>query len=775
MRSNRLLRFAAPLLWLSWFVILSGCSSTAHLPAGEYLYIGRGKTKIVAEDDTKESAEAIAKAEAYTNVPPNGALLMSPRYRLPIQPGLWVHNSFAQDSSWLGKKIYSMFATEPVLLSGVNTQVRAQLASNALKEHGYFRAVVTDSIAFSQWDTLQAKAFYTMDLGKPFHYDSIAYLPAWSLPDGGVYNHAEVSAIKRGNQFNLAAIQADRQAISSYLREHGHYYFSPDVLSYEIDTIAHSGAAAMRVRLKETVRDRVIYPWKIGNVKVSLRGAEGNELQDSLSLEGVKIYFNGSLPVRPMVLARRIFLKSGSFYSQTNEQNTLQALSRLGAFSSTNLLLTPADTINHLLDLHILSDIDKPWDASLEALVKLKSNNFMGPGLSLSASRRNAFGGGERLSMSLWGSYEWQHLKNIFNTRSGLNSYELGTDLSLATPSILLPGLSDELYPFPTTTDFTLSASMLHRARYFRMLSLGFSATYMFNRWMKHKHTITPFRLKYSLLSHRTEEFDEILEKNAVLGLSFQNQFIPEVAYTYTFDDIFEDKGSHHLWMEYSLSEAGNLINLLYTLSGKDYNTSKEFLGIPFAQFIRTTGDIHYTYEINPQQTLAARLAWGAIFSYGNSTVAPYREQFFVGGANSIRAFSIRSIGPGRYIPSGDQYAFMDQVGDFKLEANLEWRFRLWGGLYGALFVDTGNIWLLREDSDREGGALSEIRGIPDFFNQLALGSGVGVRYDLGLIVIRGDLGVGLHLPYATERRGYFNLPSLGDALNFHFAIGYPF
>lgn len=760
-----------------WGIIflLIGCSTTANLPSGEYLYIGRGKNKIITEGESKETKKAIAVAESHLNVPPNGSLFGSSRYRLPIQPGLWVHNSFAQDSSWWGRKIYSMFGSEPVLLSTVSPTLRAQLAENSLKEHGFFQAYVTDSVAFLEKDSLKARVFYTMNVGEPYPYDSISYLPKWSLPEGKYYDHESASLLKVGDQFNLAAIELDRFQISSYLRNHGHYYFSPEALAYEADTIASPGKVQMRVRLKDGIRSRALNPWKIGSVTLSVQRETGEELRDSLVFEGVKLRYNGTLPVRRTVLSRRIFLKPLSYYAQTNEQNTLQALSRLGAFSSTNLTLFPVDTVNHILNLHISTNVDKPWDTSLEALFKLKSNAFRGPGLAWSAARRNAFGGGERLSMSLIGSYEWQDFKHIFDSRLGLNSYELGMDLSLSTPSILLPGLSDNLYSFPTTTDFTLSASMLHRARYFRMLSLGFSATYMFNRWMHHKHTIVPLRLKYNLLSHRTDEFNDILANNTALGLSFRNQFIPEVTYTYTFDDILEDRGSHHLWMEYSVSEAGNLINLLYTLSGKQYDTTKELFGIPFAQYVKLTGDVHYTYQINPKQSIAARLSTGGIFTYGNSVIAPYSEQFYVGGANSVRAFSVRSIGPGRYIPSEGRYAFIDQVGEFKLEANLEWRFRLLGSLHGALFLDAGNIWLLREDKSRMGGALSEIRSASDFFDQIALGTGVGIRYDLGLLVIRLDTGVGLHLPYPTSRKGYYNIPSFGDALSFHFAIGYPF
>ena len=156
-------------------------------------------------------------------------------------------------------------------------------------------------------------------------------------------------------------------------------------------------------------------------------------------------------------------------------------------------------------------------------------------------------------------------------------------------------------------------------------------------------------------------------------------------------------------------------------------------------------------------------------------TVAPYSEQFYVGGANSIRAFTVRSIGPGRFVPRNSRYAFMDQIGEFKLEMNAEYRFRLAGDLHGALFLDSGNVWLLRPDENRPGGSLQEITDAKDFFKQLALGSGLGLRYDLNYLVIRFDVGVGLHLPFETTRQGYYNLPKFANSIGYHFAVGYPF
>ena len=169
--------------------------------------------------------------------------------------------------------------------------------------------------------------------------------------------------------------------------------------------------------------------------------------------------------------------------------------------------------------------------------------------------------------------------------------------------------------------------------------------------------------------------------------------------------------------------------------------------------------------------SLVGHLNGGVLFTYGNSYYAPYTEQFYVGGANSIRAFPVRSIGPGRFRSEEKRWRYVEETGDVKFQANLEWRMRIWGNLHGAVFLDAGNVWLLHEDDYREDALLK----MNNFFRQMAVGTGVGVRYDLDYFVIRLDWGFGLHVPYQTDRSGWFNIPSFKQGNSLHLAIGYPF
>ena len=198
----------------------------------------------------------------------------------------------------------------------------------------------------------------------------------------------------------------------------------------------------------------------------------------------------------------------------------------------------------------------------------------------------------------------------------------------------------------------------------------------------------------------------------------------------------------------------------------------KKFLGIPFSQFAKATTDFRYYRRLWGDVELATRFLVGAGWAYGNSSVLPYSEQFYIGGANSIRAFTIRTVGPGSYAPPQDQVdAYLDQTGNFKLESNVELRFPILGDLHGAVFLDAGNIWLLKAEANRPGGTLNK----KTFWRDIALGTGVGLRYDISFLILRLDMGIGLHAPYNNDKPHYYNMDSFGKSLAFHLAIGYPF
>lgn len=796
---------------LLFLFIMAGCSVTANLPENQQLYAGLKGIEVKDEDKSKFGQSALASAEKPLKVKPNNALFNDPSRRSPLPSfGLFMYNKFVNDNTALGKWFFKKFAAKPIFISDVNPSARATVAQNILHEYGYFNAEIQSEVIPSKKDSLEAKVRYTIHMGTPYIYDSIEYLPPIHLHDSTVLDHSKLSQLHKGDNFSLDGLVADRKEISNKLRDYGFYFFRPNDVAFEADTLIAPGKVQVRTLLPANLPRQSRMPWQIGRIELQMRNRQdvlqNRELKDSVLIDSaILVRFNDGLPIRKNVLKNRIMFRPGDFFNQTREGSTLTALSALGTFSSTRFVYTPRNTevpqtdtvtrqmevldkegVKQLflpysdagkLDLEVRMMQDKLWDVSIEALYKVKSNNYMGPGLNLGLARHNIFKGGEVLSLDLYGSYEWQTGKSPFDKRAfDINTYQFGADLSLKFPALLMPVLSDRYLNGTARTTFTLGASVLNRANFFRMNSFGFGFIYDFNVTPINQHSITPLRINYNMLSSRSREFDQLMDENPALRLSLQSQLIVQNGYTYTFDNIPDSRMAHHIWFRVGVSQAGNLLNLFYKMAGKPYNDTKKLMGVPFAQFVKGTGELRYTYTIDRNQSLAMRVGGGIIYSYGNMIIPPYSEQFYVGGANSIRAFTVRSLGPGSFKPDlEDRYGFIDQTGSVKLEANLEYRGKLIGNLHGAVFLDSGNVWLLRRDDRRPGGSLREISSTTDFFKQIALGTGVGLRYDLSFLVVRFDAGIGLHLPYETSKKGYYNIPRFKDGLAYHLAIGYPF
>jgi len=512
----------------------------------------------------------------------------------------------------------------------------------------------------------------------------------------------------------------------------------------------------------------------VGDIAVHLNGVYGEAPNDSMMYKDLKIYYYDKLKVRPDVLYKQLRFHPSQTYSYFRDTRTQERITQLGMFRYVEMNYTPRDSTDacNVLNVNIRTAYDLPLDGELDLNITTKSNDQTGPGASFSVTRKNLFGGGENLTLGLKGSYEWQTGAQNTDNGSLMNSYEYGVSASLFIPRVLFPRLGKKDYDFPASTTFNLYADQLNRARFFKILAFGGDATYVFNPTRTSKHTIIPFKLKFNVLQSTTHLFDSIANENKSLYLSLNNQFIPSMSYTYTYDTSGRRNARNRLWWETTLTSAGNITSCIYRAFGKSFSEQKDLLGAPFAQFLKINSELRYTWNIDKNQSLATRVAGGLIYSYGNSDVAPYSEQFYVGGANSIRAFTIRSLGPGSYHPAEDnKYAYIDQTGDIRLEANMEYRFRIIQDLHGAVFMDAGNVWLLRDDTTRPGGKF-QWKGLAD---EIAVGTGAGLRYDLSFLVIRVDCGVALHLPYTTSRKGYYNIPKFKDGLGWHLAIGYPF
>lgn len=758
-------------------IMLAACSTTKHLPEGETLYLGLKKVNIVNEDKSPAAENALEEVNGAISIAPNNAIFVNPNVRFPIPFGLWIYNRFERYEKGFGHWIFKKLAANPVLISTVNPDTRVKVATNLLRDYGYFNGKVTYQVDSTR-NPRAVKLSYDINMGKPYFIDTLEYRGFSAYADSLIRANLSGRLVNKGDHFNVVTLNSERDRIIDLLRNYGYYYARSEFITFYADTLRNPGHVCIRMQPKNNLPPEALRTYFLGNTNVRLTGYNGEEPTDSIRLRDFTIHYAGKKPgLRFGVLRNRFIYRKGEQYSLRRQNYTQEALSRLGVFKYNEFQYVPRG--KDTLDINVNSLFDLPYDSELELNATMKSTKQTGPGAIFKLSRKNFLRMGASLSLELNGSYEWQTSSTVNREKSVMNSYELGAALTLDFPRIILPWIKNRIDPFrfPSHTNFKIYIDQVNRARYFRMLSFGGSVSYSFQPSRSMKHTVTPLHLAFNRLQHRTAAFDSVATANPMLFRSLDDQFIPSVTYTFTFDDSWKQKRVQW-WWENSISSAGNITSLIYQAFGKKLSQrDKKFLGTPFAQYLKYTTELRPLIKFDDRNHLAMRFMAGVIWAYGNKTVAPYSEQFYVGGANSIRAFSIRSIGPGRFHPAEtSRFSYVDETGDIKLEANLEYRFRIIGNLFGgslngATFLDAGNVWLMRSDSSRPGAQFT----FKKFFDSVALGSGVGIRYDLSFLVLRLDWGIALHVPYETGKSGYYNIPRFKDGMGVHFAIGYPF
>ena len=571
----------------------------------------------------------------------------------------------------------------------------------------------------------------------------------------------------------MDSLSAERVRRANALRNKGYYYFRPDYIEFEADTLITPGAVALRMDLASNMPNLARKQYRTGEITTTIlrRSTRNPGTPDTLETSKGNLIVYRPSKIRPNMIPSCITFRKGRLFSVRSMDLTQQRLSRLGIFQNIQIQPIPVDTsdLNPTLNVNIMCQLDRPMEATLEANVTSKSNSYLGPGIIFGVTNTNLFGGAEKFNLQLHGTYEWQTGSKAKG--SVFNSYEVGITGTLSFPRLLAPKFVRRINRDLNWTNISLGASLMNRPHYFKLAEFEGGISYEWHPTRHSYNQLTLFKLVYNKLIHTTPEFDSIMMANPAVALSFQNQFIPQMSYTYQLNKWLERERINGFDFTLTATEGGNIFDAIYRLCG--VKGEKRLFGTPFSQFVKAQAQLVYSRRLvrGSDQWLVNRFLIGAAHAYGNSRQVPYSEQFYIGGANSIRAFSVRSLGPGSYRPPVSmQNGYFDQTGTFKLEVNSEYRFPIVSILHGAAFVDAGNIWLLKNDPLRPGGLLQA----KTFLKDVALGTGVGLRVDIGMLVIRGDLGYGLHAPYYTGTNHYFNI-KFNKAFAFHLAIGYPF
>jgi len=764
--------------WCRWAAVacvvlmVASCSTTSKLGEKDVLYTGVKKLNYHEQQGVKIDPNVKDNIFTTINVKPNNPLY-SPYYRTPFPIGLMLYNHIDENATGFKGWIFKHFASRPVLIRRVNPQARVDMINTILRNNGYFTSSASYTLIPDKKNPKKAKITYDVNVNDPYVLGDIQYLNNNTPICNMIDSLARINPyLHKGSRYSLDSLSNVRTTITNFLRNRGYYFYRPEYIQYLADSVQDEGVIHLRLVESPDIPNIARVRYRTGDITAVVIDNDGVGTPDTILTERCTLIRYNPVRIKDGTIPSCIRTRKGRIFRVGSLERTQAALSRLGIFSNVDIQVTPLDTItpsgDGILDMLINCQLDKPWEVKLELQGTSKSNSFIGPGVEVGATHKNALGAGEKFSINLHGEYEWQTGGGGQYNDADFNSYEFGLEAGLTFPRLLAPRF---LYPsrrYTNWTRFTLGADLLNRPDYFKMATVSMGVTWEWHANKYSFHELTPFKLTYTKMISRSDIFLEAMANNPAIQQSFDDVFIPKIEYTYTFD---KDINYHnHITFTGNVSEAGALFGAAWSLFGA--HKEKELFGTLFSQYIKAQAQVVWTRRLGLEGKLVSRLLVGIAHPYGNSDQMPYRELFYAGGANSVRAFAARTLGPGSYKPEfRDRYTMYDQNGTFKIDINTEYRFPILGYFKGAVFLDAGNVWYIQDGTYYSYAVLD----LKHFFDELAVGTGLGLRLDMDMLVVRADLGIGIHAPYDTGKTGYFNLPSFKDALAFHIAIGYPF
>ncbi|MFD1467696.1 BamA/TamA family outer membrane protein [Hymenobacter caeli] len=790
---------------LALLLLLSACSGLKYVPAKEKLYTG-STVKIEAQQKPKNESALQTELESVVRPKPNFSFL-------GLRPKLFFWHLGVGKTKGFGHFLAGKLGEAPVLLSQVKIPATENLMLNRLYNHGFFEGKVAHEVK-EQEKTAQVN--YTATVSRAYTIRSLTFPPGDTLLNAAIRATQPGTLLKVGDPYDLNVLTNERLRIDEALKNQGYYYFSADALLFQVDSTYHKELNVF-VTVKGSTPARSRQPYKLRQVTLNTNYVlTDTTSRPPIMADGFR-YFPDETMFRAKAITRATFLFPDSLYRRKRRDQTLSRLMSLGTFKFVEIRFRPVAAGDSAgptaryranapaslradstalgttlpfpalsgppglgrLDADVLMTQLKKKSLRAELGLVSKSNGFVGPGLKVTYRNHSAFHGAEQLLLNAVASTETQS-QSGGEGALGLTSYELGLDAQLLVPRLIVPNLpffnprlvnSD----FQPRTTFGAGAKLVTRAGFFSEQLFNANYGYSFKTKITNEQQITPIDVSYVRLSNVSDAFTALLAQKTFLQNSFREQFILASSYRYTYNQQVLEQRRQQIYFQGGLETSGNLAALVSSKVGTKNDDGKYTIGNQvFSQYAKLDLEIREYYRLSDDPAkgnrLVGRLLAGVGRPYGNSDVLPYIKQYGIGGPNSVRAFAARGIGPGTYKPTGADVAnsFYDQVGDIRLEGNVEYRQDLFPYVKGALFMDAGNIWLVNDDPARPGGQFKA----GSFLNQLAVGAGAGIRIDVQFFVIRFDYAVPLRAGYGTPTDDAGN-PSRTGRLNL--AIGYPF
>ncbi|MHC5202609.1 translocation and assembly module lipoprotein TamL [Myroides sp. LJL119] len=751
-------------------LFLFSCSNTKYIQNGEYLYTG-AQIKIV--DDSLSSSKKKAMSEELHELlrplPNSGFLGFRPKlffYNLAGNP-----QKNSKIRNWFRNKL----GQAPVLYNQVDLQHNSAILSNRLENQGYFNVVV-NSDTVKQGPKKRA-ALYTIEPKDQYLINQVTFVNDSTALQQLIYSARRFTKLKKGTPYNLENIKEERVRFDNFVKNKGYYYFSANDIIVQVDSSVGNHQVDLFVKVKNSTPKAALSAYSIDSIYVYsdyvLSDTDIEKEKDSAYLYKDLRIIDPNKTFKPGIFDRAIFLNSGDLYNRNKHNMSLNRLVNLGVFKFVKNSFEISDTINNKLNVYYFLTPDNPKAIRFELLGKNNSASYTGAELNLNWSNKNFFKGAEVFSVSAYAGADFQ----MSAANKGYDVYKAGLEATLTWPRLISPFEFNNEITYTPKTRATIGYEYLERSKLYALNSFKASWGYLWRKNAYVEHQLNPLEVTYVAPQHVTDMYYEYAQGNPSLQRVLDKQLIFGPTYSFTYTNTMKTFKEHTYYYRGIVDMSGNITGLLM---GADYrkDRQKSILGVPFSQYVKIDQDVRHYWRLGRYSQLVSRARVGVGIAYGNSKGMPYTKQFFIGGTNSIRAFKARSLGPGSFNPHSLDTGFIpDQSGDMILEFNIEYRKKLFSIVHGALFVDMGNIWNLDDVSDRPGGKFTS-----DFYKEIAIGTGAGLRFDITFLVLRLDLAFPLRIPYNKPGdRWVIDDIRFGDSkwrkdnLMFNLAIGYPF
>lgn len=714
------------------------------MPEGMYLL-----DHVKVETADRQADVNVGQLKSYVRQKGNARWLSM--FKLPLA----TYSLSGRDSArWINRALKSM-GEAPVLFDSAQARLSCSDLQRELQNQGYLDANV------ELWTRTRGKkldALYRIEPGEPYYIDRVSY----HIDDPQIERllHLDDSltwGLRVGRKFSVADLDTERKRLTRLLTNNGYFRFHKEYIRYMVDTLGGPrsiGVTLMLSPFRDAQKRDTLHPrYHIG----SLSYESGNPSDPRIHL-------------RRKVLRESTYIVPGQYYSSSSLQNTYNHFGRLGAVKYTNISFQERpDTA--LLDCQIQLQTNKPSTLSFQP-EGTNTAGDLGAAASLTYQNRNLFRGAENFSVELRGAFE--AIRGLEGYRNQ-DYVEYSAEARLQFPRFIVPFLNrDTRRRVNATSEVSLLYDLQNRPEFHRRV---LSAAWRY-KWAPQNHhdqyQIDLLDLNYVFMPWISETFrqqylDDVSSRNAILRYNYEDLFITKVGFGYAYNN-------GRIALKTNLETSGNLLNAGARLFGatKDDQGQYRLLNIAFAQYVKADIDFTRSLKTDYNNQLVFHVGLGVAYPYANSSVLPFEKRYFSGGANSVRGWSVRSLGPGKYKGTDGRIDFINQTGDMKLDLNVEYRAHLFWKLGGALFVDAGNVWTLRDYKDQPGGQFS----LTDLPNQLAASYGVGLRFNFDYFIVRFDLGMKAVNPaYQAENSEHFPFlhPRFGRDYAFHFAVGLPF